>query len=86
MLGSFLHLIILATARVTGQSSHFAKPQCSALTGPWCSCPSGTTLQQSTTWATLSADVKDVHAVAGRCKELYPRADFGLPDDMLTAY
>ncbi|KAK2741486.1 hypothetical protein FQN57_005619 [Myotisia sp. PD_48] len=42
-----------------------SRPECSQFTGPSCTCPANTTFQESTTWAVLGANARDVKAIAG---------------------
>ena len=67
----YIAALALSAAKVNGDpvSSGGSLPNCASAPAD-CTCPSGTTLQNSTTYAIIGASAKNVKAITGNCEWL----------------
>lgn len=59
--------LLLAFGQAAPRPNGASLPDCAAAPAE-CQCPSGTTLQKSSTYALIGAAAKDVKAITGSCK------------------
>ena len=67
----YIAALALSTAKANGNPvpSGNSLPDCASAPAD-CICPSGTTLQNSTTYAIIGASAKDVKTITGNCEWL----------------